>query len=99
MDFDQRVLSDYCDSPPLNEDKVRAHCAAELGKKEGGVGRPRIRPNASFVCGKYHFIREGCVEPRAAAVRKWSRLLFQKEQSSVPRPLLQGLGLLLLEAR
>ncbi|CAB1427673.1 unnamed protein product [Pleuronectes platessa] len=41
--------------------------------KEGGVGRPRIKPDASFVCGKYHFIREGCVEPRGPAMRRWER--------------------------
>lgn len=29
----------------------------------------RIKSNAAFVCGKYHFIREGCVEPRGPAMR------------------------------
>lgn len=36
----------------------------------------RIKSDAAFVCGKYHFIREGCVEPRGPAMRRgeWAAL-------------------------
>lgn len=31
---------------------------------------PRIRPDAAFVCGKYHFIREGCIQSRGSSNEK-----------------------------
>lgn len=39
----------------------------------------RIKPDASFVCGKYHFIREGCVELQALAMRKGERVALSGE--------------------
>lgn len=62
MGFDQHVLSDYHDNLPFGLRRgLRSLCFLAV-KNERGVGGLRTKPDGFFVCGKYHFIREGCVE-------------------------------------